>query len=72
MADSSEVFMVKARRCLRCGGLLTSKDAVAEGYGHVCKLKLQRERFANAPVSGQITLFTQAQSESNESEDNYD
>ena len=37
--DMGDVFMVRARRCKRCGGLLTSAQAVADGYGHVCKMK---------------------------------
>lgn len=55
-ADLSEIFMVKARRCKRCGGLLTSAQAVADGYGHVCKMKELGEREANKPIPGQMTL----------------
>ena len=71
MADSSDIFLVKARRCLRCGGLLTSRDAVAEGYGHVCKMKVQQERIISAPVPGQMTLFPLTQDEIDESEDKH-
>lgn len=39
-----ETFIIKARRCKRCGGLLTSKQAVKDGYGHVCKLKANKEK----------------------------
>lgn len=40
-----EIFMVRARRCQRCGGLLTSAQAVSDGYGHVCKMKeLQKQQ----------------------------
>lgn len=43
-SDLGDVFMVRARRCKRCGGLLTSAQAVADGYGHVCKMKeLQKQ-----------------------------
>lgn len=52
-----EIFMVKARRCKRCGGLLTSKQAVADGYGHVCKMKELGEREAMQPIPGQMTLL---------------
>lgn len=55
--DSGDIFMVKARRCKRCGGLLTSKQAVADGYGHTCKMKELGERQANEPIPGQILLF---------------
>ena len=44
-SDLGDVFMVRARRCKRCGGLLTSAQAVADGYGHVCKMKeLQKQQ----------------------------
>lgn len=31
-------FMIQACRCRRCGGLLTSKESVRNGIGHVCRL----------------------------------
>lgn len=40
------VFLVQARRCRRCGGLLTSEDAVREGIGHVCKAREREEQEA--------------------------
>lgn len=54
--DDGEVFMVRARRCKRCGGLLTSAQAVADGYGHVCKMKELGEQQARQPLPGQMTL----------------
>ena len=54
--DLSDVFMVRARRCKRCGGLLTSAQAVADGYGHVCKMKELGEREAKRPFPGQMFL----------------
>ena len=48
--------MVKARRCKRCGGLLTSKQAVEDGYGHVCKMKVHAEEAAK-PDPNQMSLF---------------
>ena len=29
----SEIFTIPARRCKRCGGLLTSAEAIRDGYG---------------------------------------
>lgn len=55
--DEQEVFMVKARRCKRCGGLLTSKQAVIDGYGHVCKIKAHAELEASKPDPNQYTFF---------------
>jgi len=54
--DEGDIFMVRARRCKRCGGLLTSKQAVAEGYGHVCKMKTLGELERRKPIEGQITF----------------
>jgi len=54
--DASEIFMVKARRCKRCGGLLTSAQAVRDGYGHVCKMKELGEQEAKRPFPGQMFL----------------
>lgn len=53
----SEIFTVKARRCKRCGGLLTSKQAVEEGYGHVCKMKTLEEESTAKPDPNQLTFF---------------
>ena len=58
--------MIKARRCLRCGGLLTSKQAVEDGYGHVCKMKMYQEKAESKPIDGQLNFFT---NELQESED---
>lgn len=52
-----ETFIIKARRCKRCGGLLTSAQAVADGYGHVCKLRAAQDK-ANAEFEKlQIGMF---------------
>lgn len=41
-----EVFFIPARRCERCGGLLTSTQAIADGMGHTCKIKTRKEALA--------------------------
>ena len=51
-----EIFTIKARRCKRCGGILTSKQAIQDGYGHVCKMKIKGEKEAIEPIDGQISL----------------
>lgn len=53
----SEIFTIPVRKCKRCGRLLTSKEAVKEGYGHVCKLKLQEEEARRKPINGQLSLL---------------
>ena len=52
-----EVFTIPARRCKRCGGLLTSAHAIQDGYGHTCKMKARREALAREEAKNQITLF---------------
>lgn len=46
-------FMIQACRCRRCGGLLTSKESVRNGIGHVCRMKALREM----PDPNQVTVF---------------
>lgn len=52
-----DIFMVRARRCKRYGGLLTSRQAVEDGYGHVCKMKELNEKLSKQPLRGQIGFF---------------
>ncbi len=65
MKTENETFMIQARRCQRCGGILISKNGIDEGYGHVCKKKMLQEKTAALPIFGQINLFDHAK----ESED---
>ncbi|MCC8015366.1 MAG: hypothetical protein LIO87_09230 [Eubacterium sp.] len=46
------IFLVEACYCKRCGGLLTSKEGIEAGYGHVCKQKVIEEQ----PDPNQITF----------------
>lgn len=55
--DLGDVFMVRARRCKRCGGLLTSAQAVADGYGHVCKMKELQKQQDQEELKNQYSLF---------------
>lgn len=57
MNIDNEIFTIKARRCKRCGGLLTSEKAIKEGFGHSCKMKLIAEREATKFNENQITFF---------------
>ena len=54
--DMGDVFMVRARRCKRCGGLLTSAQAVADGYGKETQKKLDAEERKN-----QYSLFEEGE-----------
>ena len=49
-----EVFLIRATKCKRCGGILTSKNAVAAGYGRTCLCKEREEAEARA---NQLSLF---------------
>ncbi len=52
-----EIFVIKARRCKRCGGLLTSEFGVKEGYGHTCKKKAKVEEEQREFEKRQLSLF---------------
>ena len=56
MSGSDEIFTVKARRCKRCGRLLTSAKAVADGYGEQCACKMRKEKEAREPIPGQYSF----------------
>lgn len=53
----SEIFELKARRCLRCGGILTSAEGLRTGYGPCCKRKMEEEAAAKRAIKGQTCLF---------------
>lgn len=58
MSDlSEEIFSIKARKCLRCGRLLTSQDAIRDGYGCRCKELAEAAKRAAEPTPGQIDIF---------------
>lgn len=59
----SDIFQVPARRCKRCGGILTSEQGLRDGYGACC-LKRMKEDEADAKMRKiQISLFDQKEGE---------
>lgn len=49
--SGDEVFTIQARRCKRCGRLLTSQEAVERGYGCQCAMFLSladKEKYQDA------------------------
>ncbi len=60
---NGEIFIIQARRCKRCGGLLTSAEALKDGYGHVCRMKTREEELQKAPDPNQINLFESLEAE---------
>lgn len=55
--DEHEVFFVKARHCKRCGGLLTSAQAIKDGYGFCCKKKAEAEAAEIEISKDQLSMF---------------
>lgn len=51
------IILIQARRCKRCGRLLTSKEAVERGYGCQCAAKARREEQERQPIPGQRSIF---------------
>lgn len=59
----SDIFQVPARRCKRCGGMLTSEQGLRDGYGACC-LKRMKEDEADARMRKiQISLFDKKEGE---------
>ena len=55
--QDNEVFQIAARRCKRCGGLLTSAQALRDGYGSCCLRKMRQEARAKEEAKNQCSLF---------------
>lgn len=53
----NEIFTISARRCKRCGGLLTSEQAIKDGYGSCCLRKMRQEERAKEEAKNQCSLF---------------
>ena len=53
----NEVFTIPARRCRRCGGLLTSDRGIRDGYGACCLRKMHQEAAAREAMKNQLSLF---------------
>ena len=51
-----EVFTIKARKCLRCGRLLTSEDGVRTGLGCRCAEMVMIEEEERKPIDGQMGI----------------
>ena len=53
----TEIFDIPARRCKRCGGILTSEQRLRDGDGSFC-LKRMKEEEADAQMRKiQISFF---------------
>lgn len=61
--QESEVFQIPARRCKRCGGLLTSAQAIKDGYGNCCLRKMRQEEREKEAAKNQCSLFDMEETE---------
>lgn len=57
MSEEKDVFTVRACRCKRCGGLLTSEQGLRDGYGPCCLRKMQIEAANREMEKLQMNLF---------------
>jgi hypothetical protein len=55
--ENDELFTITARRCKRCGGLLTSYQGIRDGYGQCCLKKMQEEQARKEMEKYQCSLF---------------
>lgn len=59
----SDIFRVPARRCKRCGGILTSEQGLKDGYGSCCKKKMEEEAADARMRKIQFSLFDKKEGE---------
>lgn len=55
--EDKEIFSIPARRCKRCGGILTSQQSLKSGYGPGCLRKMQQEQKEKEEQDRLVTLF---------------
>lgn len=67
MSAKEEVFTIPARRCKRCGGLLTSSQGLRDGYGPCCLRKMRQEEADRKMMENQCSLFDMTQPEESKS-----
>lgn len=55
--EKGEVFQIAARRCRRCGGILTSAQGLRDGYGPCCLRKAREEEAQRREDEKLVSLF---------------
>lgn len=55
--EDKEIFSIPARRCKRCGGILTSQQSLKSGYGPGCWRKMQQEQKEKEEQAGLVSFF---------------
>jgi hypothetical protein len=63
MQAEDEIFTVRCRRCLRCGGILLSEQGLRDGYGHTCKRKAAEEAAQRQLMKAQMSWFGEEKEE---------
>ncbi len=58
---NDEIIMIPARPCKRCGRLLTSADAVRDGYGCLCRQREEQEKYGLPQLPGQVSLLDESE-----------
>lgn len=62
--EEVNIFTIRARRCKRCGGILTSEQGLRDGYGPCCMRKMQEAERQKQEEARLITLFDLEKEES--------
>ncbi|WP_143482897.1 hypothetical protein [Pseudoflavonifractor sp. An85] len=57
MRVKTDIFDIPARRCKRCGGILTSEQGLRDGYGSCCLKKMKEEAAEAKMRKNQISFF---------------
>ena len=55
--EEMNIFMIRARRCKRCGGILTSEQGLRDGYGPCCLRKAREEEAQRREEEKLVSLF---------------
>lgn len=57
MDKENAIFIVKATKCKRCGGILLSEFGLKNGMGHICKKKADAEAARAYENRNQVSFF---------------
>lgn len=52
-----KIMYIKARKCLRCGRILTNQESVRKGVGCKCELMQQGKEVEEEQIEGQYNLL---------------
>ena len=54
---TADIFDIPARRCKRCGGILTSEQGLRDGYGSCCLKRMSEDDADGKMRKIQISFF---------------